>query len=104
MLLVLASSADRAARHWAAVDADVCLLTPRDLACPGWTLANDVPVNLDMRVAESEIPELVIAAREGSRSAWNSLVQHYAPLVRSVARRCRRASTHVAACSFSTRS
>jgi hypothetical protein len=45
MLLVLASSADRAARHWAAVDADVCLLTPRDLACPGWTLANDVPVS-----------------------------------------------------------
>jgi RNA polymerase sigma factor (sigma-70 family) len=47
------------------------------------------------RMAGSEITELVLAARNGSGTAWNSLVQHYTPLVRSVARRCRLAPSDI---------
>jgi RNA polymerase sigma factor (sigma-70 family) len=47
------------------------------------------------RVAGSEITDYVLAASNGSRSAWNSLVQHYAPLVRSVARSYRLAPSDV---------
>lgn len=47
------------------------------------------------RVTDSEVTELVLAARNGSRSAWNSLVQHFDPLVRSVARGYRLAPSDI---------
>ena len=47
------------------------------------------------RVAGSEITELVLTARGGSRNAWITLVQLYSPLVRSVARGYRLAPSDV---------
>jgi RNA polymerase sigma factor (sigma-70 family) len=47
------------------------------------------------RMTGSEIAELVLAARGGSRNGWNALVQLYTPLVRSVARGYRLAPSDV---------
>ncbi len=47
------------------------------------------------RVAAAEVTALVLAARNGSRSAWSSLIRHYTPLVRSVAMRYRLATSGV---------
>jgi len=57
--------------------------------------ADSMTDQVGQRIAGSEVTELVLAARDGSRSAWNSLIQHYTPLVRSVARRYRLAPTDV---------